>query len=101
MDIIYLSPTDRIFQKERSLVSTTDELIPDNIILTETNRDLHAAASAICSGSKPKGCNTELVRVNLCTLSVFLEQVMKSKKQRVGEALSLSHSCCVLVCTGV
>lgn len=57
-------------QKEHFLASTTDELIPDNITFTETNRDLHANA-AICSGSQPKGCNIELVRLKWCKFFLF------------------------------
>ncbi len=68
--------------KEHFLASTTDELILDNITFTETNRDLHAAA-AICCGSKPKGCNIEVVRLKLCKFSIFCRRswIYRNRKQ--------------------
>lgn len=62
-DIFHLIHADD--ENEHFLASTTDELIPGNITFTETNRDPHAAAAAICSGTKPKGCNIELVRLKM------------------------------------
>lgn len=72
--------------KEHFLASAPDELLPGNITFTETNRDLHSAA-AICSGSKPKGCNIELVRLELCKFSLFLYS--RSYNHRNGKQWSL------------
>ncbi|AWP05692.1 Hypothetical protein SMAX5B_007286 [Scophthalmus maximus] len=50
-----------MYGNEEEGVSSGDELFPDILTFTETNRDLHAAA-AICSGSEPKGCESEVVK---------------------------------------
>lgn len=83
-----LNHTERTREKRHFVVVLTDELIPDNITFTETNGDPHAAA-AICSGSKPKGCNIEVVRPKiwkfsiLCSGSWKSEEGKKSWKQRL------------------